>query len=111
MAEHAYDLVIRNGSIADGSGGAIFEGDIAVSGGRIAAVGSKVSGRGRDEIDARGKLVTPGFVDVHTHYDGQATWDSRLQPSRGMAARQSSWAIAASACAPCRTRITIGSCG
>ncbi|MFO1115456.1 MAG: amidohydrolase family protein [Beijerinckiaceae bacterium] len=80
MAEHAYDLVIRNGSIADGSGGAIFEGDIAVSGGRIAAVG-KVSGRGRDEIDARGKLVTPGFVDVHTHYDGQATWDSRLQPS------------------------------
>ncbi len=80
MGEHAYDLVIRNGSIADGSGRATFEGDIAIAGDRIAAVG-KVAGRGRDEIEARGKLVTPGVVDVHTHYDGQATWDSRLQPS------------------------------
>ena len=80
MAEHAFDIVIRGGSIADGSGGALFEGDIAIAGGRIAGIG-KVAGRGREEIDARGKLVTPGFVDVHTHYDGQATWDSRLQPS------------------------------
>ena len=80
MAENAYDLVIRGGSIADGSGSALFDGDIAVSGGRIAAIG-KIAGRGREEIDARGKLVTPGFVDVHTHYDGQATWDQRLQPS------------------------------
>jgi N-acyl-D-aspartate/D-glutamate deacylase len=80
MAEHAHDLVIRGGSIADGSGAPLFEADVAVSGGRIAAV-DHVAGRGREEIDARGKLVTPGFVDVHTHYDGQATWDSRLQPS------------------------------
>jgi N-acyl-D-aspartate/D-glutamate deacylase len=80
MGEHAFDLVIRNGAIADGTGSAIHEGDVAISGGRIAAVG-KVAGRGREEIDARGKLVTPGFVDVHTHYDGQATWDQRLQPS------------------------------
>lgn len=80
MAEHAFDLVIRGGTIADGSGGALHEADIAISDGRIAAVGA-VGGRGREEIDARGKLVTPGFVDVHTHYDGQATWDSRLQPS------------------------------
>ena len=80
MGEAAYDLVVRGGSVADGSGGAIYDADVAVSGGRIAAVG-QVNGRGREEIDARGKLVTPGFVDVHTHYDGQATWDERMQPS------------------------------
>jgi N-acyl-D-aspartate/D-glutamate deacylase len=75
-----YDLVIRGGELADGSGGPLRSADVAVSGGRIVEVGS-IAGRGRDEIDARGKLVTPGFVDIHTHYDGQATWDSRLQPS------------------------------
>jgi N-acyl-D-aspartate/D-glutamate deacylase len=80
MGEHAYDLVVRGGSVADGSGGALYEADVAISGDRIAAVGA-VAGRGREEIDARGKLVTPGFVDVHTHYDGQATWDGRMQPS------------------------------
>lgn len=80
MADLAHDLVIRGGSIADGSGAPAREGDIAIKGDTIVAVG-KVSGRGREEIDARGKLVTPGFVDVHTHYDGQATWDERMQPS------------------------------
>ena len=75
-----FDTVIRGGQIVDGSGAAGFEGDVALSGGRIAAVG-KVAGRGAEEIDARGLIVTPGFVDVHTHYDGQATWDTRLQPS------------------------------
>ena len=76
----AYDLVIRGGRIADGSGAPLFEGDIAVAEGRIARVG-QVSGAGREEIDAKGLLVTPGFVDIHTHYDGQATWESRLIPS------------------------------
>jgi N-acyl-D-aspartate/D-glutamate deacylase len=75
-----FDLVIRNGTVADGSGGALREADIAVTGGRIAAVG-KVDGAGAEEIDAKGLLVTPGFVDIHTHYDGQVTWDARLQPS------------------------------
>ncbi len=75
-----YDLVIRGGQIVDGSGAPGFAGDVAVKDGRIAAVG-EVSGRGSEEIDAKGLLVTPGFVDVHTHYDGQATWDQRLQPS------------------------------
>ena len=75
-----HDLVIRNGTLADGRGGEPHEADVAVSGSRIDAVGH-VPGRGRTEIDARGLLVTPGFVDVHTHYDGQAVWDSHLTPS------------------------------
>ncbi|MDR3506341.1 MAG: amidohydrolase family protein [Caulobacteraceae bacterium] len=78
--DHAYDLVIRGGTVFDGSGAPGFEADVAVRDGLIAAVG-KVAGRGAEEIDARGRIVTPGFVDVHTHYDGQATWDQRMQPS------------------------------
>ncbi len=77
---HAYDLVIRGGTLADGTGAALREADIAINGGVIAAV-SAIAGSGREEIDAKGLLVTPGFVDIHTHYDGQATWDERLQPS------------------------------
>ena len=80
MPEAAYDLVIRGGSVVDGSGGEPFDADVAIAGGVIAAIG-RVAGRGREEIDARGHLVAPGFVDVHTHYDGQATWDQRMQPS------------------------------
>ena len=75
-----YDLVIRGGTLIDGSGAERVAGDIAVSEGRIAAIGS-FEGSGAEEIDARDRLVTPGFVDIHTHYDGQATWDERLQPS------------------------------
>ena len=76
----AHDMVIRGGAVADGLGGEPIEADVAIDGGRIALVGT-VPGRGADEIDAAGLLVTPGFVDIHTHYDGQATWDSRLTPS------------------------------
>ena len=79
MADGA-DIVIRGGTIADGRGGELFEADIAVSGGRIVEVG-KVSAKGAEEIDAKGKLVTPGFVDVHTHYDGQVTWSNDITPS------------------------------
>ena len=75
-----YDLIIRNGMIADGSGAPLRLADLAVQDGRIAEVG-KISARGREEIDAGECLVTPGFVDIHTHFDGQATWDSRMQPS------------------------------
>lgn len=75
-----FDLVLRNGLIADGSGAPAREADVAVSAGRIANVG-RFDGAGREEIDAKGRLVTPGFVDIHTHYDGQATWDERMQPS------------------------------
>ena len=75
-----FDLVIRGGEVADGSGGPLFQADVALRDGKIAEVG-RVKGRGAEELDARGQLVTPGFVDVHTHYDGQATWDARMQPS------------------------------
>ncbi|CCD90079.1 putative N-acyl-D-amino-acid deacylase family protein (D-aminoacylase) [Bradyrhizobium sp. ORS 285] len=74
------DLVIRGGTVADGSGGELYEADVAIADGRIVAVG-KVAASGREEIDARGKLVTPGFVDVHTHYDGQVTWSHDISPS------------------------------
>jgi N-acyl-D-aspartate/D-glutamate deacylase len=75
-----YDLLIRSGTIVDGSGGGPYVGDIAVSDGIIAAVGN-VDGRGHREIDATDHIVTPGFVDIHTHYDGQALWEDRLVPS------------------------------
>ena len=78
MAEH--DLVIRGGTIFDGTGAPGFIGDVAVKDGLIAAVG-EVSGTGTEEIDAHGKIVTPGFVDIHTHYDGQVCWSDRLDPS------------------------------
>ena len=75
-----HDIVIRGGTILDGSGRAGSAGDLAIDGDKIAAVGGK-AGPGRREIDADGLLVTPGWVDVHTHYDGQATWDPVLAPS------------------------------
>ncbi|MDG2003944.1 MAG: amidohydrolase family protein, partial [Novosphingobium sp.] len=75
-----YDLVIRGGTIVDGSGAQRFSGDIAIADGLIAAVG-EVEGSGKEEIDASDRIVTPGFVDIHTHYDGHATWANRLEPS------------------------------
>ncbi|WP_338426532.1 N-acyl-D-amino-acid deacylase family protein [Sphingopyxis kveilinensis] len=75
-----YDLLIRGGTVVDGSGGKPFVADVAVHGDRIVAVGENL-GAAREEIDAGGKIVTPGFVDVHTHYDGQATWDAEMAPS------------------------------
>ena len=87
-------LVIRNGTIVDGSGGAPYQADLAVTDGKIAAIGGSIP-KGVEEIDARGKLVTPGFIDVHTHYNAQATWSDRLSPS--------SWNGA--------TTIVFGNCG
>src|SRR5437879_1608925 len=74
------DLVIRGGTIADGLGGELFEADVAITDGRISEIG-KISSKGREEVDAKGKLVAPGFVDVHTHYDGQVTWSQDITPS------------------------------
>ncbi len=73
-------LVIRGGLVADGSGGPPFEADVGIAGGRIVSVG-RITRRGTEEIDARGLLVTPGFVDPHTHYDAQVMWSHHLTPS------------------------------
>ena len=75
-----HQLVIRGGKIVDGTDAEPFSADIAVDDGRIVEVGS-VAGNARETIDADGLLVTPGFVDIHTHYDAQATWDPHLLPS------------------------------
>ena len=75
-----HDLVIRGGTVVDGTGGPPHRADVAIDGARIAAVGV-VPGGARETLDAQGLIVTPGFVDVHTHYDGQATWDPELAPS------------------------------
>ena len=69
-----YDLVIRNARIADGLGGPLVEGDLAVKDGKVAAIGA-VEGRGKEEVDAQGQVLAPGVIDVHTHYDAQLLWD------------------------------------
>lgn len=75
-----YDLIIKNGLIYDGKGSEPFEADIAISEDKIVAIG-KIEEDSIETIDAKGKIVTPGFVDIHTHYDGQVTWDPYLRPS------------------------------
>ena len=75
-----HDLVIRNGTIVDGTGDAPFQGDIAIDDGRISAIG-RIEAEGRETVDATGQIITPGFVDIHTHFDGQITWDPLLTPS------------------------------
>jgi len=77
---HTHDLVIRGGTVIDGSGGAPQEADVAVDQGRISAIGKGLP-KGREEVSAKGRIVTPGFVDIHTHYDGQAVWDRHTAPS------------------------------
>ena len=75
-----HDLVIRNGRVVDGAETPAFTADIAIDNGKITAIG-KIAQTGRREIDAGGLIVTPGWVDIHTHYDGQVTWDPYLAPS------------------------------
>src|SRR6476469_2601649 len=77
---HEMDLVIRGGTVIDGTGKPGFEADVAVKDGAIVEIG-KIASSGTEEIDARGQIVTPGFVDIHTHYDGQAVWADRLSLS------------------------------
>ena len=70
-----FDLIIRNAKLVDGTGAPARQADIAVKDGKIAEIGA-VDAKAKTEIDAKGDLVTPGWVDIHTHYDGQVTWDS-----------------------------------
>ena len=90
-----YDLIIKNGEVHDGAGGRPQQLDVAVKDGRIARIAEAMDASATRTIDASGKIVTPGFVDVHTHYDGQATWDSHLNPSSSLGA----------------TTIVMGNCG
>lgn len=76
----AYDLLIKNATICDGTGAPVYGGAIAVSGGKIAEIG-KVSGTARREINADGLVLAPGFIDIHTHYDAQISWDPLLTSS------------------------------
>jgi N-acyl-D-aspartate/D-glutamate deacylase len=89
-----YDLILKNGTVLDGNAGEPFVADLAISAGRIAAIGHDL-GPARESYDATGKLVTPGFIDPHTHYDGQVTWDRDVMPSSKHGV----------------TTIVIGSCG
>ena len=79
-----YDIVIKNGQIYDGTGNAPYRADVAILDGKIAAIEPSMTASAERTIDAEGKIVTPGFVDVHTHYDGQATWDNHLAPSSNL---------------------------
>jgi N-acyl-D-aspartate/D-glutamate deacylase len=99
---HNVDLVIRGGLIADGSGGEPFVGDVAIAGGIIAAVGPDLAMRAREEMDAAGYVVTPGFVDIHTHYDGQVTWEHRLRPTSGHGVTTAVMGNCGIGFAPCR---------
>jgi N-acyl-D-aspartate/D-glutamate deacylase len=75
-----FDVLVKGGTLVDGTGSKARAADVGIVGDRVVAVGTDLGDATR-VIDATGKLVTPGFVDIHTHYDGQATWDERMQPS------------------------------
>src|SRR5579872_1728064 len=75
-----YDLIVRDAIVADGTGKPSFAGDVAVNGERIVEIG-RVSGNAREEVNAAGRVLAPGIVDVHTHYDAQITWDPGVSPS------------------------------
>uniref|UniRef100_UPI00261E6ECD amidohydrolase family protein n=1 Tax=Novosphingobium sp. TaxID=1874826 RepID=UPI00261E6ECD len=75
------DLLIAGGTVVDGTGAEPFVGDVAIAAGRIVYAGPRFTGPARDRINAGGRIVTPGFVDIHTHYDGQAAWSEELSPS------------------------------
>ena len=98
-----YDLVIRGGTIVDGSGGELRDADLAIKGNRIAAIGPRLA-RGTEEINASGRIVTPGFVDVHTHYDGQAIWSETLSPSSSHGVTTAVMGNCGVGFAPCRTQ-------
>ena len=97
-----YQLIIRGGTVVDGSGGKAMSADVAISDGLIVEVG-RILGTAEEEIDASGLIVTPGFVDVHTHYDGQITWENRMAPSSNHGVTTVLMGNCGGGFAPCRT--------
>jgi N-acyl-D-aspartate/D-glutamate deacylase len=97
-----WDLKITGGTVVDGTGAAPFLADVAIQGGQIAAIGAAAAGPARQELDAQGQLVTPGFVDIHTHYDGQASWGERMNPSSNLGATTVVMGNCGVGFAPCR---------
>ena len=89
-----HDLIIRNARIADGMGSPLIQGDLAVKGGRVSAIGF-VTGDGREEVDAGGDVLAPGVIDLHTHYDAQLTWDQTASPAGALGV----------------TTVVVGNCG
>ena len=98
-----FDVLIRNGTVYDGSAQPGRQLDIGIRDGVIAALGASLAGSAAREIDAAGRIVTPGFIDVHTHYDGQATWDSHLSPSSNLGTTTVVMGNCGVGFAPCRT--------
>ena len=98
-----HDVVIRNGLIVDGLMNSAYQGDVAIDGDTISALG-KVDRKGRREVNAEGAVVTPGFIDLHTHMDAQIGWDPRLRPHHGTGSLQSSWETAAFLLPPCEPK-------
>jgi len=96
-----YELVIRGGSVLDGTGAEAFDADVAVADGRIAAIGKDVGG-GREQLDATGHLVTPGFIDGHSHLDGNVTWEQELKPNSGHGVTTTVMGNCGVGFAPCR---------
>jgi N-acyl-D-aspartate/D-glutamate deacylase len=96
------DLIIRDGTIVDGTGRDPFQADIAIANGRFVTVDKHIAARAIREIDASGLVVTPGFVDIHTHYDGQVTWEHRLQPTSGHGVTTAVMGNCGIGFAPCR---------
>lgn len=98
-----YDLIIKNGEVYDGSGGEPVHADVGIKDGIITTVAAKIDGTSNREIDASGQIVTPGFIDVHTHYDGQATWDTHMSPSSNLGTTTVVMGNCGVGFAPCKT--------
>ena len=98
-----HETVIRGGAVYDGTGHCAFSADVAIDRGRVSAIG-EIREKGREEIDATGLMVCPGFVDVHTHYDGQVTWENRTSPSVGHGVTTVLMGNCGVGFAPCRPR-------